>query len=323
MTKSLRQHLCHPAFFAFYFFACSAPHADTPVIGASVLTGFAPESVSEMEVSMRPPSHAAWRVRLQRTSDSEWRLLNPQGTSDLADAPLIEHFLKVLATFTTEAKAGNGTDEIFGFTPYRVEIRIKSKTGVNGPEKETLLLLGDPTGSTEIFFRREAKAPPFIGRGALIVFLGHLQASSAFHLKSPFLGRYEDCTRIEFEKHERMGKGRWVFDREGGKWRQSSGKAILKPEQEALIERILRQRILHVENPVLPTLPTKPDWTLRIVSGNGNTPSQEVGIFFLLDQIFAVNPQRGKLPVELYPEFAGALRLFTQAEFTRVKSGIK
>lgn len=302
--------------FVLLFSACSASHVDTPIVGASVLTEFAPESVTEMEIAMRPFSHAAWRVHLKRTSDTEWKLTDPQGSSDLANGPLIEHFLKVLMTFTTEAKPGDGTDEIFGFTPYRAEIRIKSK-------KETLLLLGNPSGNTGIFFRREAKAPTFIGRGALLAFLGHIQTASAFHHPSPFLGTYEDYTHIELEKNEGKEKGRWIFNREGGHWRGDEGK-VLAPEKAALIEKILRQRILNVENPTTPpTFTGKPDWTLRITSTKATIPPQEVGVFFVLDQVFASNHQRKNTPLELYPEFAGALRLFTQAGFTRVKSGIK
>lgn len=319
MSKTLRQAL--PAsllFFALILLpSCSKKEVNDPVLNRPLFVGLAPETIEDIEISMRPFSGEAWRVRLKREGKASWKLVersDQPGVSDLADSPFVEHLLKTLITFATEAKAGKGTDKTFGFTPFRVEIQLN---------KKTVLHLGDPADNDGIFFRRDADSSPYIGRGALVAFLGHMQTPAAFQLKSAYLGRFEEYQLLELEKLEGKDRGHWAFMEKNDRWiSRAAPTRRLTDEQRALLERIFRQRIQGLATPT-PILPKQPDWILRVGGEGALAQPQEISIYFILDQIFGMNPQRGNRAVEFYPELAGALRAFTQAEFTRVKSEIK
>ncbi len=274
--------------------------------------------VNEFELSVRPLSTAAWRIRLQRESTGDWMLTERSdgaATPDLADSPLIEHFLKTLTTFTPESSEEKIHDDAAGFTPFRVELKLDGKP---------FFTLGDPTGGTGIYFRTPGNETTYVARGALVAFLGHLQNPASFMNKTAHRVAIESITGLEILKE---AGPRWKFKAENGEWK-SEGKPgrKLSDAQSLLFERLLHQRILRVLNEST-ALPSVPDWTLRISSpgpANGTSPvTEEIRIFFVLDQIFASNPARGKFPVEFYPEMAGTLRAFTQAGFTPVKSGMK
>lgn len=327
IPKTLRQAL--PAFvillgLTLLPFCSSSKEERELVTGKPVFQGFVPETVKEIEISLRPLSDSAWRVRLKREGTAEWKLTERSdlpGVSDLADSALIEHFLRTLSTFNTELKAGKGRDESFGFTPYRADILLNN---------ETHLYLGDPTENAGIFFRLKLDGATYVGRGAWVALLGHIQTPAAFQFKSAFLGLFENYQTLELEKLEGKDRGRWIFNRAQGQWAtRATPTRELSEEQLALIERIFRHRILRIVLPdeAAPVLPKKPDWIFRIDTegdgAEGRTQPQEIKIYFILDQVFAVNPQRGIQPVEFYPELAGALRAFTQSGFTRVKFGIK
>lgn len=319
ILKSLRQAL--PATLIFLGLAllasCTSRDVSEPVVNKPFIQGIAPESVEDIEISMRPFSDAAWRVRLKRETGANWKLVERSdlpGVTDRADSAFVEHLLSTLMTFTTETKAEKGPDPSFGFTPYRVEIQLN---------KKTVIQLGDPTETTGIFFRRDAHSSPYIGRGALVAFLGHMQSPNAFQLKSAYLGRFEEYETLELEKTEGKDRGRWSFVKKNNRWTSTATPSRpLSDEQQSILERIFRQRIVGLATPA-PVLPKKPDWIFHIGGEGSLARIQEISIYFILDQIFGMNAQRGNLAVEFYPDLAGSLRAFTQSEFTRVKSVTK
>lgn len=295
--------------------------SEAPVLAS--IDGPKPAAIESLEVSVRTPSDPAWRIRAEKRGSGEWELTyrsDEPTLRDRADARFISHFLELLSTFSAEQKADPGSDSTFGFSPYRVEIRVRAG------DKESILLFGDPV-SSQIYFRRdvggkvgrEAKAEPdtWLGRGGLILFLGNLQNPGAFQYKSIFLEPYDAYERIELEKKEGADRGLWVLNRVDGSW-LNEGRAI-NAEQAIILEKLLRQRFIKLL-PVPNLFPSTPDWTLRLFS-QGKT--ETIAITFAPDQALAVNPARSSSAAELYPEFAGALRAFTQARFTSVKSGIK
>src|SRR5690606_10168702 len=127
--------------------------------------------------------------------------------------------------------------------------------------------------------------------------------------KMPYLGAYEDISRVEVEKRLAPGANRWSFrrDRNNGRWTYSESDRPLSPESGSLLERILRQRFLKripKDSETGKGLPKEADW--RFLIGFGDRPSQTLEIYFSVDGIFAQNPARSEDPMELYPEFAGA-----------------
>lgn len=295
--------------------------AEAPVLAA--MGAPKPAAIESIEVSMRTPSDPAWRIRAEKRGVENWELTyrsDEPTLRDRADARFIDHFLEVLSTFSAESKADAGSDSTFGFSPYRVEIRLRAG------DQESILLFGDPV-SSQIYFRRElggkvgreskTEQDTWLGRGALILFLGNLQNPGAFQYKSIFLEPYEVYDRIELEKKQGADRGRWILERVDGSW-LNQGRSI-NGDQAMIVEKLLRQRFIQlVSVPV--DLPRIPDWTLRL-SSKGQT--ETVAITFTPGHALAVNPARSKSAAELYPEFAGALRAFTQSRFTPDKSGTK
>ena len=321
--RNPRIALPFPLFFALGIFlsvsACTSKNRTPPLpLGKPAYAHLSTPLVNDLELSVRPLSAAAWRVRLHREPSGAWVLTERSDagpTPDLADSPLVEHFLKSLTTFTPETNIEKMNDEEVGFTPYRIQLKLDGKP---------FFTLGDPTGGAEIFFRPAESETTYLGRGALVAFLGHLQNPSSLMNKTAHRVAIETITGVEVEKTAGL---RWKFSLERGEWK-SAGKPgrKLSADQSLLFERLLHQRIVRVAADS-PVLPKSPDWTLRVsYPGPPDEPSpitEEIRIFFVLDQIFATNTARGKFPVEFYPEMAGTLRAFTQAGFTRVKSGIK
>ncbi len=298
---------------------CTSKESLKPTPSQPVLKGISIENVSEIEVSMKPISDSAWRARVVREGYADWKLIersDQPGVTDRADTEFISHFLKLLSTFSTETKADKGNDADLGFSPYRAEIRLKFPALDKTPEKMISLSLGNPTGAADIYFRTESSSATYIGKGAFVAFLGNMQTAQALQHKSPFLGKFEEHTGLGLEKLVGKDSGNWAFTRKNGEW------AGITPEQGMLIERIFRQRINRIVTENL-ILPNRPDWVLRIDGDGKLAQPQEIQIYFSLDQVLAVNKLRGKTVMELYPEMAGALRAFTQAGFTPVKSRIK
>lgn len=280
------------------------------------------ELPSHLEIAARPPGVAAWRTRLDRKrtpqggeKDAVWKITNRsdgQGVpDDLADSKLVDHFLEVLGTFVTEAPADHGNDATFGLNPYRMEIQI-------GESPEKALQLGDAAGPNGIYFRIGPKGKVWIGRGALVLFLPTLETPDHLVDRSPFFAALKDVQSVRLEKLLGKDRAAWEFSHSGEHW--MLGKTPLSEENSTLLERIFRQRLIHV----LPVtdLPDfhRPDWSLKIRTPRGE---ETLELTFSLNQVFAKNPERSNYWLELFPEFAGALKAFTQARLTPVKSGTK
>jgi hypothetical protein len=62
------------------------------------------------------------------------------------------------------------------------------------------------------------------------------------------------------------------------------------------------------------------DWRITVRTAAG---VETLTIVFVLNDVYARNPARSNRALALYPEFAGALRAFTQARFTPLKSRTK
>jgi hypothetical protein len=302
-------------------FGCTRKSAepDLPVerpVFATAGTPFA-ESISRLEISARPPGISAWNARLEKDATGRWHLVartdRAGDTSDLADQKLVRHFLEVVGSFATEAPAGTGNDAGFGLNPYRMEIRASDL----GSTK--ILRLGDPVGLTGIYFRvGEASKKTWIGRGALIAFLPTLETPDAFLDKLPYSVSLDEIRGVRLEKLREPDRGVWNFSRNGDRW--FVGKLPLSAEKAGLLERIVRQRVVRV-------LPLSnrpdfrhPDWKITVRTAGGE---ETLAVTFVLNDIFAANPARSDRGLELYPEFAGALRAFTQARFTSRKSETK
>lgn len=274
-----------------------------------------PRPFSYVEIASRPPGFPAWNARIRREVDGSWRFISRSDGAglpgDLADARLVEHFLEITSTFTTDEAAPKGNDASFGFNPYRLEIRV-------GTPITEVLQLGEPTGVNGVYFRIGSTGRPWIGRGALITFLSSLQTPEALALKSPFRAPLDEIASVKLAKVEGKQRGSWEFSRSAGQWMQ--GEKSLTEEKELVIERVFRQRLIQVL-PVkeLPDL-NRPDWKLTVRTARGE---ETLDLIFSLNNVFAKNPARADRALELYPEMAGALRAFTQARFTPRKSGTK
>lgn len=269
---------------------------------------------SRLEIAARPPGVTAWNARLEKGLNG-WRIFSrsdrPGDPGDLADSKLVDHFLEIVGTFSTEATAGAGNDSIFGLNPYRLEIRIDAPTGKT-------LQIGDPAGTNGVYFRVGSTGTVGVGRGALIAFLPTLETPDSLVAKSPFFAPLEEIASIRLEKLEGAARGTWEFDRADDGWRQ--GKSPLSADRNALLDRVFRQRLVRVlpagESPEL----AHPDWRLTVFTARGE---ETLALAFNLDQVLGRNPARSDRRLELYPEFAGALRAFTQARFTPRRSGTK
>jgi hypothetical protein len=269
---------------------------------------FGPVKTDSFVITTRLPGSPEWGATLTR-ADGGWKVVTPDGETDRADAAFTEHFLEILSTFETVEEAGKGTDAGFGFAPYRVFVRFSP----SGPT----LQFGDPTGGAGIFFRRIAgdrKLKPeertWIGRGALVPFIANLRDPSAFRSKSFFSGRIEDVERITLERTE--GGATWSID-----LRKDASPAD-RPVRE-LADKLVHQRIQGLDRAAKPE--GKPDWKILLELAGGRRETVEV--FFDLDRVLARNPARSDAMMELYPEFAGTLRAFTQARSTQVRSPTK
>ena len=270
-------------------------------------------ATTAIDLASRAPGIAPWSARLEKKS-GVWRIAarsdRPGDAGDLADGKLVDHLLEIVSTFTTEATAGNGNDASFGLNPYRLEIRLG--------EKARLFQLGDPTGTNEIFFRVGARGQAYVGRGALIAFLPTLRTPDDFVSKSPFLAAVEEFRSVRLEKLHTPDRGVWEFARAGNQW--LAGKIPLNQEKTITVDRIFRQRLLRVlPESTLPEL-ADPDWRLVVRGANGD---ETLAIAFPLNEVVAKNTGRIDRALALYPEMAGALRAFTQARFTPLKSGTK
>lgn len=282
-----------------------------------------PASIRQLEISARPPSVTGWHVRLAKGDDGKWRITRRSDeagadpTSELADGKLIRHFVETLGTFITEGEAGRGNGASFGLNPYRTEVRFGAE------EADRVLRLGDPWEMNGIYFRLgEAETSTWTGRGALIAFLPTLDTPDAFRLKTPYASE-DEIESLALEKLTEPGRGTWSFVRSGRGWRE--GDRELSEESTARVERIFRQRVLRIRartegrDGEIP-LPAVPDWriTYRFHAG-----AETLSIFYQLDEVVGTNPARTGALIELYPEFAGALRSFTQSRFTSRRSGTK
>lgn len=284
-----------------------------PVIHALGVPPAGPHS--RIEISARPPGSPAWSATLTKDAEGAWRFTSRSDAKgaigDLADSKLVEHFIGIVGTFVTEEQAPRGNDAVFGLNPYRMEIRL-------GPPPASLLQLGEPTGANGLYFRIGPKGNVWIGRGALITFLTTLDSPEALSLRSPFRAVFEEIQSVRLKKHAGKDRGEWAFQRAENRW--LAGKTPLSAEKSAILERIFRQRLLQVLPVVdLPDL-AHPDWTLTVRSAKGE---ENLALIFSLNNVFAKNAARSERALELYPEMAGALRAFTQARFTPVKSGTK
>ncbi|MBC7384934.1 MAG: hypothetical protein H7301_02080 [Cryobacterium sp.] len=303
-------------------------------IGQPTLLGMrGPSSaaIERLEVSLRAPATPAWHVRVEKSVTGTWKLTSRsdgEEKGDVADRKLVEHFLETLNTLSTEGPAGSGTNATFGFEPYRVEVRAATS------QKETILQFGDPTGDS-IYFRRSADGKPgqvakpenktWIVRGALIPFFGHLKSPAAFQLKSPWISEIESIARVILTNASSLPEKTWTFERRGNDWKH--GNSLLSGIDSTSLDQILHQRLVRLvsadsakkEN--LSVLTEKPDWTIRVVDTQGKEETLFVSL--ILNQTYGRNPVRTDRFIELYPEFATAIRAFTQARFTPDKSGIK
>lgn len=270
---------------------------------------------SYLEITARPPGSPAWKATLRKDSEGAWRFEMRSDalgeTGDLADTNLVDHFVELVGTFTTEEAAPNGNDAVFGLNPYRMEIRL-------GAPNLPSLQLGEPTGATGLYFRIGPKGNVRIGRGALITYLETLDSAEAIGLKSPYRASLPEFISVRLRKHHGKDRGEWEFLRADGRW--FIGKSPLEAGKASFLERVFRQRLFQVL-PVkdLPDL-VRPDWTLTVRTPLGE---ETLALHFHLNSVFAKNLARSNRALELYPEMAGALRAFTQARFTPVKSGTK
>jgi hypothetical protein len=237
----------------------------------------------------------------------------PADPGDLADTKLVNHFLEILGTFATESRAGTGNDAVFGMTPFRLEAKLGEG------KSATILRLGELTGANEVYFRVGANpSKTWIGRGALIAFLPMIETPDALVEKSPFFADLDAVQSVRLEKLERPDSGVWDFGHSDGHW--LAGKIPLSEEKAAILERIFRQRLVHILAPGESADLAHPDWKLTIHTGRGE---ESLSVAFLLNDVIAKNPARSERALALYPEMGGALRAFTQARFTPRKSGTK
>lgn len=263
--------------------------------------------IDRLEISARFPGVEAWTAGLEKSADGVWRM-----AGDRADGKLVGHFLEVLETFATEAAGARGNDASFGLNPYRMEIRFTS----GGATK--VLRLGDLTGTFGIYFRAGEKGEPWIGRGALIAFLPTIESPEAFRLKAPFALSFDEVRTLTLEKTTNPGAGHWTFERRGEAW--ISENRPLAPETSAILERIARQRLEKLGAPPVAADFSRPDWQITVRS---EKTEETLEIVFALGEVLGRNPARSDRSLVLYPEFAGALRAFTQARFTPVRSRTK
>jgi hypothetical protein len=290
-----------------------------PALGTAATSGN--PALSRLEISARPPGTRAWNVRLERGINGTWRIESrsdlPGDPGDLADTKLVDHFLEILGTFNTEAPSGGGNDAVFGMNPPRMEIRLGEPKGAK------VIRLGETTGPNGIYFRvgsdsTTTAVKTWIGRGALLAFLPILETPDSFVEKSPYFAPIETIQSVSLAKLEGKDRGSWEFNRDGPRW--FDGKVPLDEAKGELVERIFRQRLVHVlpamENPDL----AHPDWKITVRTAEGE---ETLTIAFLLNSVYARNAARSNRALELYPEIAGALRAFTQARFTPRKSGTK
>jgi hypothetical protein len=314
-----------------------APPLEPLVPSRPVLTGLKATTadVEEIAIQAKLPSSPAWQIRLRREERGgrrRWVFAERSdrpGFQDLVDDAFIDHFLETLSTFEAEEKAGEGTDEIFGLAPYRLDVRILRK-GADGKMLEQSLLLGDATGLSNAYFRRRAsEKETWVGRGAFVSFVGNLREPESFAWKHPYLASHEEVTTLTLEKTSPPNEGKWIFNRrfERDEKVWSAGKNAsdtkgVDRDTALMIERLLRQRIFGWpdESPA-PELLAKPDWTIRLETAAAG--EENLDVFFVLDRIYARNPKRTPRLIELYPEFAGTLRAFTQFRSTQTKSGTK
>lgn len=302
----MRQTLRKSAFPLFLLLAACTSKPEPLVLGKAALPNLVREKdrVTEIRVNARIPGTEAWRIRLARDEKKLWNLVERSDAagSDLADSALVAHLLENLSSLIAEEEAPSGSDSIFGMTPYRVEVQL----AYDDKRTETLLF-GDVTGGgNSIFFRREKESTTWIGRGALVLLFASFQSPDFFALKTPYLGSYSDLSEIALEKTFGPDAGKWsVKKKPGGSW----------PE---VVDRILHERW---ERMTPKADVSSPDWRLRFtISG---LPEQTLEIFFAPDGVYGRNPARTSQTMVLYPDFAAALRAFTQARFTPVKSSTK
>ncbi len=294
--------------------------------------------ITRIQVSVRFPSVTPWQAEIFRSPGAEggtqWRVRRSDrpGAEESADDLLVAHFLETLESVVVEGEAGKGTDETFGFKPHRIEVRLE-KTDALKPTPPTLLRFGDPVGGHSLFFRRDSETRTWIARGAWMALLPNLQASDAFSLKNYWTGKYEDLRRVRLEKHLDPAAGAWEITREPpapgaandyAPWKQ--GERNLSAAQIAVLERVLRQRTLDTAPGGMASADSepdfsRPDWTLTL--DFAGSPPQTFLVFFPLGRVVGKSAAAdGKLR-EFHPEFAGALRAFTQSRFTPVKSRTK
>lgn len=277
-------------------------------------------SLKSLEVSARFPGIAPWTVRLERVGDA-WVILSRSDRGDgreLADAKLVAHLLSVLDTFATEGEAGKAPAGDLGFNPYRVEFRAPGAP-------EPLLQLGEASGANGVAFRVAGGKKVWIGRGALFAFLPAIETPDAFAHKLPYALDFESIDSVRLEKTSGKGRGAWEFLRGGEAWFARDAKGVAKRpltgEKAAILERIFHQRLLAVL-PIarLPDL-AHPDWKITVRSQSGR--EETLDLLFAQNNVFGFNSVRSERSLQLYPEFAGTLRAFTQARFTPLKSGTK
>lgn len=273
--------------------------------------------VIRIELSARFPGVDAWNARLEREASGAWRMTSrsdaPSEAGDLADSALVEHFLETLSTFATESPAAAGNDASFGLNPFRLEIRVSD--GVSA----RVLRLGDPVSSNGVAFRiGERTAKTWVGRGALIAMLPTVERPDALLSKSPYFAPIDAFRSVRIEKLRAPNRGVWEFEREGDRWR--AGKTALDDAKNAVLERIFRQRLLRVLSPSDHPDLDSADWKITVRTSSGE---ETLTIVFVLNDVDARNPTRSDRALALYPEFAGALRAFTQARFTPRRSGTK
>jgi hypothetical protein len=270
-------------------------------------------AIDRLEITARLPSIPAWTLRLRKDDLGVWRMTSrsdlPDSGADLADAKLVTHLIEILESFTSESSSQNGTDASFGMTPYIFEARLSSGTTTK------ILRLGELVGPTGIYFRvGEESKKTWIGRGAIIPFLATLSTPDSFISKSPYTIEVPGVETLTLEKLVDPGRGRWTFKRDGDLW--LNGEKKLSLEDSARIERVARQRVHHLASASESIDFTHPDW--RITMG-----TETMDVLFHLNSVYGKNVKRSERALVLYPEFAGALRAFTQARFTPVKSGTK
>jgi hypothetical protein len=312
-----------------------APALEPLVPGRPALVGLkaAVETVDEITVNAKLPSTPAWHVQLRREvveGKTRWvfaeRSDRPE-FRDLADDSFVDHFLETLSTFETEAEAPQGNDSIFGFTPHRIEVRLRRKNA-EGKSVEDTLLLGDTTGLSNAYFRRRAnEKQTWIGRGAFVSFLLNLREPDSFAWKYPYFASHEQFLGLELEKTLAPNAGKWNFTRRFERDEKTwiAGNRPVDRETTILLERLVRQRVLAWPEETggkLPSdFPTVADWRIQAVLSESESETLE--IFFALDRVYGRNPKRSSRVFELYPEFAGTLRALTQLRSTQARSGTK